>query len=108
MNDKLLREALEIGLAAAQSYAADYHLKLRGYYPKIHKEVDDDVRKIEAAIAGLPSGTIASQLDSATAQKIAYLTDKGMKPIGVAMLDADGNRATVIMGRVIWSSEEKS
>ncbi len=53
MANELLREALQIGLDNTRVYAADYHLKYRGHYPKVHAEVDEDVRKIESAIAVL-------------------------------------------------------
>lgn len=82
MNDKLLREAMEIGLACARSYAADYHLKYRGHYPKIHAEVDEDVRKIEAAIASLDAP--APTAPSFNQAEFDAMVEKGTKAWAVS------------------------
>jgi hypothetical protein len=46
-------EALEIGYAAAQAEAAQYHAAMAGYRPERHAEMDADVAKIAAAITAL-------------------------------------------------------
>lgn len=46
-------EALVIGSDAAHEVAQNYHEAMAGYRPARHIAVDDDVRKIEAAITAL-------------------------------------------------------
>jgi hypothetical protein len=57
-------EALEIGLDAARDVAMQYHLAYKGYRPEGHQAVDDDVRKIEAAIALYKSQKSAAKAPS--------------------------------------------
>ena len=45
-----LLDALDIGLGAAATEAAEYHEAMKGYRPERHKELDDDARKISAEI----------------------------------------------------------
>lgn len=65
----LLREALQIGLEAAQEVAEETHKKLAGYKPARHAAVDADVQKIErtiAAIQSAPERKALSDLDLPT------------------------------------------
>jgi hypothetical protein len=50
MTEQIL-EALEIGLDCAIAEANDVHTRLAGYKPEKHAHADENVRKIEAAIA---------------------------------------------------------
>lgn len=49
------------------------------------------------------AGSIESQLDRITLLKMHSLIDQGMKPVGVVMMNANGKRATIDMGRVTWT-----
>ena len=49
-NDQITA-ALEIGLEAAQEVAHRTHEQFKGYKPHRHEAVDEDVRKINSAIA---------------------------------------------------------
>lgn len=43
------------------------------------------------------------ELDSVTASKMETLREKGMRQVGVVMADDSGKRATIDMGKVLWS-----
>lgn len=53
MDVKQILEALTIGRDAAQEVANDYHAKMKGYRQARHDAMDEDVAKIDAAIAAL-------------------------------------------------------
>lgn len=54
-------EVLEIGLECANEVATTYHAAMDGYRLERHKQVDADVRKIEAAIAILKAELVLLQ-----------------------------------------------
>lgn len=71
-------------------------------FPSKHCLCEECRPVVEVAPA---QNSFASQLDHVTVGKIAYLTEKGMKPVGVVLMDSQGKRATIDMGRVTWGGE---
>jgi hypothetical protein len=48
----------------------------------------------------------ATELDSVTISKMNTLRENGMRQVGVVMMDDSGKRATIDMGKVLWSTSK--
>jgi hypothetical protein len=73
-NPPQILEALEIGYAAAQAEAAQYHAAMAGYRPERHAAMDADVQKIAKAITAVKAALAQEEQEPvAWIHKLHYL-----------------------------------
>jgi hypothetical protein len=72
----LILEALEIGYAAAQAEAAQYHAAMAGYRPERHAEMDADVQKIANAITAVKAALAQEKQEPTARYKCTVVDDQ--------------------------------
>jgi hypothetical protein len=75
-NRSQILEALEIGYAAAQAEAAQYHAAMAGYRPERHAEMDADVQKIAKAISAVKAVTAQREQEPTARYKCTVVDDR--------------------------------
>jgi hypothetical protein len=67
-----------------------------------------DMRRFARSILAIatPPASNATELDSVTISKMNTLRENGMRQVGVVMIDDSGKRATIDMGKVLWSTSK--